>query len=158
MQSDLLQQMRDLHLPVEPLWWPPAPGLWLVGLLIVGLIWLGVLRLRQAQQRRRPFRSALALYQQLHARYLKDEITRADYLHQSNELLKRLVIFGIRHPNARRANDSEWLAVLDELSNSQAFTDGPGSALGNQRFSANADADIDALHPVLLRFFEAARP
>jgi hypothetical protein len=130
----------------------------LVALLLAGLIWLGIARIRQAQQRRRPFRQALALYQQLHERHRNGEINSADYLHRSNELLKRLVIFGIRHPQARKANDREWLTLLDEISNSQAFTEGPGAALGNQRFSAAADADIDALHPVLLRFFEAARP
>jgi hypothetical protein len=158
MQPDLLQQLRDLHLPTDPLWWPPAPGWWLLGLLLVAAVIAGLRKLQQVQQRRRPFKQARSLYADLYAEFQAGHITDRDYLNRSNELLKRLVIFGIGENRARKANDIEWLELLDSLTGTQAFTNGAGTLLGNQRFSASPQADITALHPLLDNFFKSARP
>jgi hypothetical protein len=158
MQPDLLQQLRDLHLPPDPTWWPPAIGWWLIAVLaIVGLVYVGRLA-RQAVERRRPLRRARVLYQQLHADYEKGVIDAPTYLHQANELLKRLFIHGLHDDRARKANDKIWLALLDERSGTASFTNGPGRQLGNQRFSMMPDADPDVLHPILAQFFKQVRP
>jgi len=158
MQPDLLQQLRDLHLPADPAWWPPAPGWWLLALMLLCGVVMLVRFLLRLHRSRQPFREARRLYAELHARYRAGTIDAKAYLHGSNELLKRLVIFGIRAPEARRANDENWLALLDALSDSTAFTEGPGRALGNQRFSASPQVDVESLHPVVSRFLAQARP
>jgi hypothetical protein len=33
-------QLRDIHLPAEPAWWPPAPGWW--ALAVIALLIMGV--------------------------------------------------------------------------------------------------------------------
>ena len=44
--------LQDIHLPIEPGWWPPAPGWWLLAGVILGmLVWVGH-RLRRWQRRR----------------------------------------------------------------------------------------------------------
>jgi len=158
MQPDLLQQLRDLHLPADPAWWPPAPGWWLLGLLAIGGVVLLIRGWLGAYRRRLPFREARRLYARLHDDYRAGRIDETGYLHGSNELLKRLVIFGVGARAARRANDQTWLALLDELSGSSEFTTGPGRALGNQRFAEHARADVDALHPLLASFLAKAHP
>ena len=40
MQSDPLQQLRDVHLPPDPSWWPPAPGWWILAAVIAVIILL----------------------------------------------------------------------------------------------------------------------
>lgn len=158
MEPDLLQQLRDIHLPPDPSWWPPAPGWWLIALLVVaGLVYAGH-SLRSAIEKRRPIRRARRLYQELHVSYEKGLIDAPTYLHQANELLKRLVIHGLHDNRARRANDAAWLALLDERSGSASFTEGPGRQLGNQRFSMTPIADPDQLHPVLSQFLREVRP
>jgi len=158
MQPDLLQQLRDLHLPVEPMWWPPAPGWWLLAAAAGALlVWIYRLAMR-ARRKRQPFRRAQALYGNLWRSYQTDQLTAREYLHQSNELLKRLVIFGIGQDQARKANDQDWLALLDQLADSREFSTGPGRQLGNQRFAPEPETDIDALHQLLSRFFRSARP
>lgn len=42
MNPDLLSQLRDIHTAPQVYWWPPAPGWWILALLVlVSLIWLG---------------------------------------------------------------------------------------------------------------------
>jgi hypothetical protein len=157
-QPDLLQQLRDLHLPVEPIWWPPAPGWWLLAAAAGAvLVWI-CRQVMEARRKRQPFKRARALYDRLWQSYQADQLTAREYLHQSNELLKRLVIFGIGQDQARKANDQDWLDLLDQLIGSNEFSAGPGRQLGNQRFSPEPETDVDALHQLLSRFFRSARP
>ena len=158
MPTDLLQQLRDLHLPADPIWWPPAPGWWLLAILLLVAIVYGYRSLVRTIARRRPIRQARLLYEKLYSDYQKGLLDGPTYLHQANELLKRLFIYGLHEDRARKANDASWLEFLDQQSGSRAFTEGPGAQLGNQRFRVHADADPQILHPILEQLFKSVRP
>lgn len=158
MEGNLLEQLRDLQLPADPLWWPPAPGWWLLaGLAIVGLIalarWVSA-----AIRRRRPIREARTLYARLHNDYLTGTIDDRRYLHESNELLKRLFIHGLQDDSARKANDEDWLRILDQRTNSTEFSNGPGRQLSNQRFREEPESDPLSLYPLLTQLLKEVRP
>lgn len=157
MQPDLLQQLRDIYTPVDPAWWPPAPGWWLLlALALYGVYLLGR-ELRWWLRKQQPVKHARALYAELYHNYRIGVVSQTHYLHASNELLKRLVIYGLGKQFARKANDQKWLEFLDTLTGRNDFCEGPGRLLGNQRFQEFPRADIDSLHPVLERFFKEAR-
>ena len=158
MQPDLLQQLRDIHLPVEPGWWPPAPGWWFLALLLVaGLGWLAYLT-RQAVRRRRPIRQARRQYEDIYAAWQQNTIDAATYLQQTNELLKRLFIHGLHDDQARPLSDTCWLTYLDAHGGGGSFRQGPGEQLGNQRFRPRPTADPESIHPLVRRLFRNARP
>jgi len=157
MQPDLLQQLRDIHLPTAPGWWPPAPGWWLLALLGLTALVLAIRALQRRARRQRPLRHARRLYQALYSSYQNGEVTPAEYLHRSNELLKRTMIYGLGERAARRANDTEWLALLDARDGGERFSNGPGRLLGNQRFRSEPEADVERLHGLLSSFFKGAR-
>jgi hypothetical protein len=158
MQPDLLQQLRDIHLPTDPIWWPPAPGWWLLALLTIAGLVYAIRFLYQAYERRRPIRRARVLYRNLHTEYARGVIDAPTFLHEANELLKRLFIHGLHEDRARKANDASWLRLLDERSDSKAFSEGPGRQLGNQRFKLLPEADPETLHPILTNLLEKVRP
>jgi hypothetical protein len=42
MNPDLLSQLRDIHAAPAVPWWPPAPGWWIVAVLMLALLfWMG---------------------------------------------------------------------------------------------------------------------
>ncbi|MFP6817609.1 MAG: DUF4381 domain-containing protein [Pseudomonadales bacterium] len=158
MQPDLLQQLRDIHIPADPLWWPPAPGWWLLAAATLLGCLLAVRFVFREYPRRRPIKRTRRLYQALHGRLRAGEITAESYVHQSNELLKRLLIHGLGIRAARPASDIDWLKMLDEYHGSAAFSDGPGQILGNERFRKTPEIQIEPLHQLLAGFLARARP
>ena len=54
-----LAQLKDIHLPPEPGWWPPAYGWWLLTALILGLIIFLLSKWARHRARLRPINLAL---------------------------------------------------------------------------------------------------
>jgi hypothetical protein len=158
MQPDLLQQLRDVHVPAEPGWWPPAPGWWLLALAMAVLS--GVL-LRTAWRwwrRAAPVRQARALHAALARQLYAAELDDRAYADACNELLKRLFVHGLRLPDTGPLADDRWLAVLDGVLGEPAFSQGPGRALGESRFRRDAAIDGRALEPLVRRLLQRVGP
>ncbi len=158
MEPDVLAQLRDIHLPVDPTWWPPAPGWWLLSLGLIVLAWFGCVRLRSWIVRRRPLKRARVLYAELYQSFREQALGEEAFVHQSNEILKRLRIHSLGVQAATPASDQNWLALLDAQYGGTEFTQGPGQALGIERFRPHPKVDIDELHRLLEEFFQRIRP
>ena len=158
MEADPLALLRDIHLPLDPSWWPPAPGWWLLIFGSIALVWFAVRYARDWFSRRRPLWRARKLYDGLYSELRNQALSEEVFVHESNEILKRLMIHGFNIAAAPAANDRRWLALLDTQYGGTEFSDGPGQALGNDRFRPRPRADIEQLHPLLERFFRQVRP
>ncbi|MEQ8861069.1 MAG: DUF4381 family protein [Pseudomonadales bacterium] len=151
MAASELQQLRDIHLPEPPGPWPPAPGWWLLAALLLAALGRLAWRLYARHRRGRPLRYARTLYADIHRRYQAGAIDAREYLDETNELLKRVLIHGLGERQARRATGTRWLQLLDQHLEVPAFSRGPGQALGNGRFQPVASADPEQVHPVVER-------
>lgn len=66
--GDLLEQLAPLRQPEAVHWWPPAPGWWLLALLLAGCLCYAGYRLWQFYRRGAPLRAARAELEAIEAR------------------------------------------------------------------------------------------
>ena len=159
MNQDPLQQLRDIHLPPEPGWWPPAIGWWLLALaLAAALTWLAW-RLAARWRRFRPARAARALYREVSRDLGAGVISPLQYLHRTSELLKRFAVHGLQDTDMAPESGNGWLRYLDGRYGQPAFSRGPGRCLGVERFRPELNPDTRFLDGLIGRFFarECAR-
>lgn len=133
---DLL--LRDIHEPLAPSWWPPAPGWWLVALVLLAAVaWGGWRRWR----RRRRHLAAQRLFDATLATLPQGSPQRIAAM---SELLRRAA--RRRHPDADRLQGEDWLRLLDGDLPTQPFSSGDGRALLHGGFRRDAtDVDMPAL-------------
>ncbi len=150
--EDPLSQLRDIHLPEAVTFWPPAPGWWvLLVLLLIGLAFV----YRQAiiaMIQRRKLANVLEQLNDAHAHFTtqaQDAEQRNQaglkFLAEINSLLNRVVM--VKYPDApsEKLSGNKWLEFLDSFDNTSDFTQGAGSSLAEGVYQRTFDADADAL-------------
>lgn len=157
MQNDPLDQLRDVHLPDTPAWWPPAPGWWIVAVLVILLLVLLIRTILQRRRRTAPRRAALRELDACFQAWTAGTRTAADCINDCNALLKRLWVHVDGATHVAALSGDAWLAYLNQRSASLQFTDGAGRLLGNQRFSPiSDDSELPALQPLLRKLLKSA--
>ncbi len=154
MQDDPLSQLRDIHLPTEPSWWPPAPGWWIAALLAVAATIFLILKLRNRWRAGRPRRLALAELALAKQAQAQGAISTTEYLHQCNALIKRLWVRSLGHAEGASLTGTAWLQYLDAVHGSDAFTNGAGQVLGEARFAAESPDLKPEFHELVKRLLE----
>ena len=141
-------QLRDIHLPGAPAFWPPAPGWWLAAAALLALLaWLTVVALRRYHIRRRRRRMLCALASVEHA--LAGEST-PDALAQVSVLLRRLALMRFPRQQVASLTGNAWLRFLDESGGNGRFTEGPGRVLAAGPYQRSLPSDLDAAGLVVL--------
>ena len=128
MQDGLI--LRDVHRPPAPSPWPPAPGWWAVGLVLLALV-AGTAFVRGRRRRRRA--AAVAMFD----RKLGDASTPSARLAAASEMLRRAA--RAQRADADRLQGDAWLGFLD--TSRTRFTDGPGRLLLEGPFRADVPDD-----------------
>lgn len=104
-------ELRDIHLPPTPDWWPLAPGWWLLGLLLLILLGVGIWYARRWRKRRRMWAPVSAELDALAARHAETG-NQAELAAGLSQLLRRAVIYC--GGEAQRQGDA-WQAQLARL-------------------------------------------
>lgn len=139
---DPLAELRGLHMPEPVSWWPPAPGWWLVAVIV--MIALVGLSIRIRRQLRSPLRAARAELVQLEAQHARQPDNRQT-VGALSALLRRSAL--AQFPNAHAASlcGQGWLEFLDRTARTDQFSRGPGVVLTSAPYQPDGHADVDAL-------------
>ncbi|WP_445144669.1 DUF4381 domain-containing protein [Dyella sp. Tek66A03] len=110
--------LRDIHLPRDPSWWPPAPGWWMLALLLVAVGSAGVWWWLRSKRRRAIERAVLAEVDLVASQWIDQPQQLAAALHQ---LLRRAAL---RYDAAAaRVHGDDWRRLLAVVSDDQVMLD-----------------------------------
>ncbi len=135
--ADPLAQLRDIHLPDAVGVWPPAPGWWILGALLLCCLTAAGLWLRRRYLRDLFRRQALSLLEESFKVWQQDQ-HHQHYLGEVNAILKRVAL--LRFPDKQTAGLSgqAWMEFLDGTApdSGQGFA---GSALAEGAYGGKVE-------------------
>lgn len=100
--------LRDIHLPAEPAWWPPAPGWWLLVVIVLAVVGIVVLVWRRHRRVRAKQRLVLDELDRLVAR--DREHGSSSLLQDLHQLLRRVARQHDAHATLQRGE--AWRQTL----------------------------------------------
>ncbi|KAA6184028.1 DUF4381 domain-containing protein [Thiohalocapsa marina] len=141
-QPDPIGQLdlRDVHVPASAGLWPPAPGWWLLAILLPLVLGLLGRQGWRAWQRRRRRGRILAELDALAALEPGPDLAAG-----LSALLKRLALSRFPRQQVAALTGEAWLAFLDRTGGNGRFSAGPGRALALGPYAPAAQCDAQAL-------------
>ena len=111
MNPDLLSQLRDIHSVPPVSWWPPAPGWWILALLLLVLLgWLGRLLLARIRVHRRR-KQMLGWIDHLNANIDPQRLPQ-DYLATLNRIFKLVALRAFPDQHCAALAGQDWVEFL----------------------------------------------
>ncbi|MGD2119930.1 MAG: DUF4381 domain-containing protein [Chromatiales bacterium] len=120
--AESLAQLRDIHLPTTPGWWPPAPGWWLVTLVSLILLLLLLRSLWRLYHRWHWRRRVLRHFRQLSNHGA--QLDNIEYVTAITRLLRQLAITCYPQSQVASLSGQQWLKFLEQQSHGLVFTQG----------------------------------
>jgi cbb3-type cytochrome oxidase subunit 3 len=149
MNGDPLATLRDIYLPTQPHWWPPAPGWWLLAILLCAIAYWALGRAYAYWNANRPLRAARRIIDTLIDEETHANSSDALLANQCNEVLKRVLVVALDIQPLAKASGADWLQALDVLGDCSEFSRGAGQALGEARFAAEVSINrLELLYSV----------
>ena len=128
MNPDPLEQLRAYHLPDPVSWWPPAPGWWLLALLVVAGNAIGLWLFMARRRRRAALRAAQRALRILKTEHDADS-DDLKLIRGLSRLLRRFALARFPRTMVAGLTGEAWLGFLDRHAQDKAFTRGVGRAL-----------------------------
>lgn len=149
--AELLAQLADIHLPAPVGLWPPAPGWWILALLLLALAVFAARKYLRYNRLHRVCNHALAeldrCYAQLAAATNAAEDNRKlRYINEVNTVLRRVALVHFPQAASASLDGAAWVDFIREKGESAAMTDEIAAALSHGRFQKQCLVDVDALY------------
>lgn len=154
--QDPLAALRPLHLPEPVGWWPPAPGWWLLGLLLMLGLCAAGWWIARTRRRNRYRREALLELRRLHEGWTESGDSH-QFASAAGSLLRRAALVRFARAEVAPLCQEQWLAFLDTSGQTHDFSSGPGRALVTAAYRETADCDPDALYRACERWLRRHR-
>ncbi|MBC8259730.1 MAG: DUF4381 domain-containing protein [SAR324 cluster bacterium] len=146
-----LSNLRDIHLPEAVSSWPPAPGWWILAVLLGLLLLFCGFWLRHWYERRKPRNEAIRLLKELQTEH-QDNPQALTTLRNLSQLIRRTALTFCPQEKVASLHGSAWLEFLDKTSDSKEFSQGVGQVLAQEIFRKNTDNEMTALFPLVQKW------
>lgn len=133
-------QLRDIHLPVAPEFWPPAWGWWVLFAAVLTLLLVMLARQWQLMMRKRRVARLLRLLKELQRR---PGLTEPERLAELSGLLRRVALTHHSRRDIASLTGGDWLRFLDASGGQGGFTNGPGQVLGDGPYTRRLSESVD---------------
>ena len=137
-----LDELKDIHLPTAVSWWPPAPGWWIVTIVVTFACVITCIKIHRYLTS--PVRAASREL----TRIRRDFRTHRDVHALATALsifLRRCGLAAYPRVDVAGLSGRAWLEFLDRTGATLAFTDGPGEALVSAPYQASVDIEAETL-------------
>jgi Domain of unknown function (DUF4381) len=135
-------ELREVHLPGTAPFWPPAPGWWLIALVLLAIAaWGGVVAWRHYRVHRRRSR-ILAVLASLESGLAGNRVPET--LAGVSALLRRVALMRFPRDRVAALTGNAWLDFLDASGGEGRFRNGPGRVLANGPYQRTLPGDMDA--------------
>jgi len=142
--AELLSQLRDIHAASQPGVWPPAPGWWVLAVIVLAVL---VLALRFAWRKWQAIYRRRRLYAALNE--INSEFDPSDkpheYIAQMNRLFRAVALRAFPDTACVRLQGSEWVGFIKSLLPDKCQTDGL-AALASGPYQPHPDFDPASLN------------
>ena len=151
--SDPLAELKGIHLPAEIGSWPPAPGWYLLALLLLVSVTSGIYYLirwiKKNAYRRAALKELALLEQQFQNGDARDFNTSA-FQQTLIELLKRTSLTAFPRTDVASLTGKNWLMSLDGSANMHEFNSDLGQRLVLDHFSENPpNLDVESAESLI---------
>lgn len=152
-EQDPLAQLRDIHLPNAVSAWPPAPGWWLLAIVLIAALATVALYCYRHFKRNRYRRLADNALNSLQV--LINQNDYQAYLQQLNMLLKQTALAANTKADVAGLTGNAWLEFLDKSAGTTDFTRGIGNVLQYGPYQPDAGTvDMTELHSLSQRWIK----
>lgn len=135
MPIDLAQQLRDIHEPAIPGYWPLTVAWWLLFSFVLILIIFSLIWYLRQRHRLKPYRRIRTKARALTKQRKNSELDGLSYASAINLLYKELLLDVEDCRESSTAFGISWQDLLANRFNHDGFISDPGRSLGITRFS-----------------------
>jgi hypothetical protein len=146
-------ELRDIHLPEASLWWPPAPGWWLLPVLLLVIAIL--LRWAIRRIRHKPLKRICLQELQGIRKNLASGENAKTVLADTAALLRRTLLAYQGRVGFAATSGDDWLRQLQNLGQGQVFSEVQLELLGHGRYQREFECDIEDLLQACERWMRA---
>ena len=149
--EELLAQLADIHLPEAVSFWPPAPGWWVLALLLLVSGYYLARQLLRIRRQHKVCQHALAELSRCYQGFARQgdadpNALRLHYINEFNSVLRRVALVHFPQSNVASLGGDAWVDFIREKGDSSYLNPEIAAALSYGRFQTECNIDVDAMN------------